>query len=122
MAKLVGPTGVARGRLGIVTLGVESRLRPVEVDADDGIERVATDRERTSEDLLGATEVSAVDERVAEQELEANALELVVPALGSVEAALEDRDRGLELSHHRVRPTEGVGQVRMRILVASVEL
>jgi hypothetical protein len=83
--------------------------------------RVLANRERLAEELLGAAEVARVDERMAEQDHELDAAQGVVVALGALEAALEDGDRGLELAHHGVGAAEGVGQVRVLGLRRPVE-
>jgi hypothetical protein len=60
-------TGESRRSDGVTTLSVEPGLRPVELGADTRALEAAAERERGAEELLGATEVPAVDQCVREE-------------------------------------------------------
>ena len=58
------------------------------------------------EDLGGTAEVRRVDQRICKEDREAQDLDGVAARTRCLAGALENRDRRLELSHHRVRPAE----------------
>jgi hypothetical protein len=104
---------VALGRRRLSLLGEEPRLRPVEAGARVRVGDVAADRERLRNDALGSAEIAAVGQRVARHRGEAHVLEHVRRALVDVEAALEQGDRGTQLTGRRVRTGEAFGDPRV---------
>jgi hypothetical protein len=76
---------VAGSGFGLVALGVEARLRPVQVGADARVVRLPAEDPRRLQHFAGPDEVARVDERVAEQDLESGPLEHVAPLLGRLE-------------------------------------
>src|SRR6188474_1000267 len=94
--------GESRRSDGVTALSVEPGLRPVELCADTRALEAAAERERGAEELLGSTEVPAVDQRVREKHGELDRLEGIVLSGRGFAVALEDADRGFELSDHRV--------------------
>ena len=112
-----------RGRpLGVVLLGVEARLEPVEPSAKDRVSHLLGELERAPEQLLRAGEVGRVDQRVPEEDAEARGLDPVAPALGLGQADVEDLDRGVEVAEHRVRAPERVREARVMAERAAHQL
>ena len=108
---------VAGGAMVILLRGGQPGLRPVEPCAHDRVVRLGRHLQGLCEQLLGRLEVRLVDERVREQDGEADRLDGVLPLLGRSERALEEDDRHVELvdrrvgSAERVRPARVVGEI-----------
>ena len=102
---------VAGGPLVILLRCGQPRLRPVEAGADDGVARIGGQLDDPGELLLGGVEVRLVDQRVREQDSEANGLDRVVAVLGRLERALEEADRSVELVDRRVGAAQRVAQL-----------
>ena len=104
-------TRVARGRLGVVALGVQARLRPVEVDADVRVDGVLADGERPTSISSARPKLPLSMSASPRSRLEADPLELIVALLGRRQRALEDGDRRLELADHRICAPERVCEI-----------
>jgi hypothetical protein len=100
---LKGPPSVAGCGFRLAPLGVQAGLRPAEMGQHARVAGVLAEGECASEQLFCAPEVPAVDQRVSEEHGKLDGEEQVVAPLGLAQAALEDPDRGFELSDHRVR-------------------
>ena len=106
--------GIERRLVRLPLERVQPRLRPVEASSEDRVSRIRRQLERPREQLLGLVEGQRVDVRVREENREASGLDLVTALFGGGQRLVEDRDRGLELVDHRVRPAK---RVRSRRLV-----
>ncbi len=114
--------GVLRRAHRVVLLGVQSRLEPVETRVEKRVAQLLDDVEGLGQKRLGPLEVGGVDERVPEKDAEPRRLDPVAAALRIREALVEHLDRSVQVSEHRVRAAERVGELRMVDDVGAVGL